>query len=184
MKTYTMKDLERFDASDVAKMSRAELSKLVSAYASTANKRIVALGATEQGQLAPSYKSVIEGGGKFSVKGKSQGQLQAEFARVKRFLSQKTSTISGYKQVRTKVKENIGGEFKNISQEREFWRRYKQFERDNKELVKNMGSPQVMSLFYNRMDDLSNEDISDMLTNIYEETELEEYDDMPEWFEL
>ena len=198
MKTYTMKDLERFDASDVAKMSRAELAKLVSAFASTANKRIKALQETYAGEYAPALSAVkVKSKNwtkenpeydivKISVKGKTQGQLQAEFARVKRFLGHETSTVGGFKKVRKHIQEQLGFAFKDLEEEKEFWRIYKRIRTDNKQLVENVGSPPIYDLIYEYMTadrGFDHEEIVNKIFKQYENSTIIE-EDIPDWYNI
>lgn len=94
---------------------RAEASRL----ASMANKRIERL---EKNNLtdSPAYKRYIKDGGqRFGVKGKSYNQVQAEVARLNRFLNSETSTIRGAKSVLKKMAENTGINYKNLTDLRE-----------------------------------------------------------------
>ena len=90
---------------------RAEASRL----ASMANKRIERL---EKNNLtdSPAYKRYIKDGGqRFGVKGKSYNQVQAEVARLNRFLNSETSTIKGVNSVLKKMAENTGINYKNLT---------------------------------------------------------------------
>lgn len=96
---------------------RAETKALkaeVSRKASMANKRLKRL---EQKGLdsSPAYKKWLESGGqKFSVKGKSYNELQAELARVNQFIDAKTSTIRGVNKVLKDIAKTTGIETKDI----------------------------------------------------------------------
>ena len=90
---------------------RAEASRL----ASMANKRIERL---EKNNLtdSPAYKRYIKDGGqRFGVKGKSHNQVQAEVARLNRFLNSETSTVRGVNSVLKNMAENTGIEYKNLT---------------------------------------------------------------------
>lgn len=96
---------------------RAETRSLkaeVSRKASMANKRLKRL---EQKGLtsSPAYKQWFESGGqKFSVKGKSYNELQAELARVNHFINAKTSTIRGVNNTLREIAKTTGIETKDI----------------------------------------------------------------------
>lgn len=96
---------------------RAETRALkaeVSRKASMANKRLKRL---EQKGLtsAPAYKQWFESGGhKFSVRGKSYNELQAELARVNHFINAKTSTIRGVNNTLREIAKTTGIETKDI----------------------------------------------------------------------
>lgn len=96
---------------------RAETRALkseISRKASMANKRLKRL---EQKGLtsSPAYKQWFESGGqKFSVKGKSYNELQAELARVNHFINAKTSTIRGVNNTLREIAKTTGIETKDI----------------------------------------------------------------------
>lgn len=92
-----------------------ELKREISRKASMANKRLNRLeknGLTE----TPSYRNWVEYGGgvKFSVKGKSYNELQAELSRVNSFLDNATSTIRGTNKVLKDMAKATGMSYKNV----------------------------------------------------------------------
>ena len=90
---------------------RQEASK----KAQIANKRIQRL---EKAGLesSPAYRKYVEeGGAKFGVKGKSFNEVQAEMARLNRFLDAKTSTIRGINQTLRDMAKNTGVKYKNLA---------------------------------------------------------------------
>lgn len=97
------------------KREEKELRKQVSRLASMANKRIQRL---EQSELTdtPAYKSWEENGRhRFSVRGKTYQEVQAEYWRVKKFIENKTSTVSGAKQVLYDMASATGIEYTDIA---------------------------------------------------------------------
>lgn len=91
---------------------RAEVSRL----ASMANKRIQRL---ENAGLesSPAYKKWIsEGGEKFGVRGKDFNQVQAELARLRRFIDAETSTIRGVNKVLKEMAANTGLKYENLEE--------------------------------------------------------------------
>lgn len=91
------------------RLYRAEASKL----ASMANKRIQRLesnGLTD----SPAYKSYIETGGKFGVRGKDHNQLQAEVARLRKFIEAETSTVKGVTNTLKEMASNTGIKYDNL----------------------------------------------------------------------
>lgn len=97
------------------KREEKELRKQVSRLASMANKRIQRL---EQSELTdtPAYKSWEENGAhRFSVRGKTYQEVQAEYWRVKKFIENKTSTVSGAKQVLYDMASATGIEYTDIA---------------------------------------------------------------------
>lgn len=97
------------------KREEKELRKQVSRLASMANKRIQRL---EQSELTdtPAYKSWEENGRhRFSVRGKTYQEVQAEYWRVKKFIENKTSTVTGAKQVLYDMASATGIEYTDIA---------------------------------------------------------------------
>lgn len=91
------------------RMYRAQASKL----ASLANKRVARLesnGLTD----SPAYKSYIETGGKFGVRGKDHNQLQSEVARLKKFIESTTSTVKGVTNTLKEMASNTGIKYENL----------------------------------------------------------------------
>lgn len=95
--------MSNMDISDIAKMSKAELSKITVVLGSAVNKRYKRL--EQAGQTTPASNILKETGGKISTKGKSLNQIRREFKRAYDYMNAKTSTLTGYKKV---VKETVG----------------------------------------------------------------------------
>ena len=93
---------------------------MVSRLASTANKRLKEF--EERDQKSYATKRAGKSGGNFSVKGKDLNALRHEYARVKTFLRDETSTISGYNRFITEAVEKLKGIGVDISPEK-----YKRF---------------------------------------------------------
>lgn len=92
------------------KADRQEASRLASA----ANKRAARLeknGFTD----SPAYKEYVEGG-RFSVRGKTHNQVQAELARLRRFMAMQSSTITGYKDNLKQIAANTGIEYSDFKE--------------------------------------------------------------------
>ena len=86
------------------KKYRQEASRKVS----MANKRLKRMEEQDL-TMSPAYKKwVDEGGQKFGIKGKSTQEVQAEVARLNKFLKQTTSTVRGTKKYLTNVASQVG----------------------------------------------------------------------------
>ena len=97
------------------KREEKELRKQVSRLASMANKRIQRLAQSELTDT-PAYKSWEENGAhRFSVRGKTYQEVQAEYWRVKKFIENKTSTVTGAKQVLYDMASATGIEYTDIA---------------------------------------------------------------------
>jgi len=92
-----------------------DLKKEISRKASMANKRLARL---ERNKLTdtPAYRNWVEYGGgvKFSVKGKSYNELQAELSRVNHFIDNATSTVRGTNQVLKQMAKITGVKYTNV----------------------------------------------------------------------
>ena len=96
-----------------------EYRKEASRMASMANKRLNRL---EENDLkdSPAYRGYLEKGGKrFSVRGKTYNQVQAEVARMKAFIDANTSTVRGVNNYLKEIAANTGIQYKNLSELRE-----------------------------------------------------------------
>lgn len=93
-----------------------QLKQEISRKASMANKRLKRL---ENNDLTnvPAYRQYVQGGGvKFSVKGKSYNELEAELSRVNHFLDSKTSTIRGTNRVLKDIANTAKIKYDNLSE--------------------------------------------------------------------
>lgn len=109
----SIQDILNMDADDLARMNKKDLKSITNRLVSASNKRIHRLEKSTLGQKAPAYESFKRYGKKvFSVKGKNRNDTLKEFARAKRFLKLKTSTLSGWKKVikegKKELKERYG----------------------------------------------------------------------------
>lgn len=98
-------------ASDEYKRLRKEVSRL----ASIANKRLDRLESNNLTML-PAYESWSQNGKvRFSVKGKSKQEVQAEYWRLKNFLDNKTSTIKEANKFLKEMAQNTGIQYNGLN---------------------------------------------------------------------
>ena len=90
-----------------------EFRKEASRRASMANKRLDRLGDSDYKDSPAYQKWVKEGSVRFSVRGKTHNQLQAELSRMNKFLESATSTITGTKRVLEQIAHNTGFGYKS-----------------------------------------------------------------------
>lgn len=108
----------------------SDYRRLASRMASKANKRIERL---EKNKLtdSPAYKQYLETGGvRFGVKGKTYNEVQAEVARLNKFIHSKTSTIKGINTTLKEMADNTGIKYESMKELRE--KSAKFFELSNK----------------------------------------------------
>lgn len=97
--SYTVQDILNMDEYALTHLTPEQLKPIVSQLANTANKRIKAMEKAHE-KSSPAYRGVMKSGGTFGVKGKSYADLQKEVSREIRFLKHKTSTLTGWRQVK------------------------------------------------------------------------------------
>lgn len=115
---YVDKDVKaRKEISKKAERIR-EARKEATRKVSLANKRIRRL---EANQLTdtPAYQQYLAGGGKFSVKGKTHNELQAEIARLNRFIEAQSSTVRGANKLIKETANITGIKYKNLKELRQ-----------------------------------------------------------------
>lgn len=97
------------------KMKRDEFVKQMQPTIDAANKRLKRLEGLKT--LSPALNSVMESGGKFSIKGKSRNEVLKEASRAIAFMNMKTSTISGSKQFEKGFAAKLSNRAKDITNE-------------------------------------------------------------------
>lgn len=127
---------------DVSRMTEKQLREAVQTLADVANKRLKRLETTPFGTAFPAYKTAMKRG-RFSTKGKNQGQLQSEFKRARAFLTSQTSRVSTVKRLRKEAAERVGGGFTSEASESAYWAAYRAIEAEQPALVLSYGSTQV-----------------------------------------
>ncbi len=95
------------------KMKREELVKQMQPTIDAANKRIKRLQGMKT--LSPALNAVMNGGGKFSLRGKSRNEVLKEASRAIAFINMKTSTVSGAKQFERGFAAKLSNKAQNIS---------------------------------------------------------------------
>lgn len=95
------------------KMKRDELAKQLQPTIDAANKRLKRLEGLKT--LSPALNSVMESGGKFSIRGKSRNEVLKEASRAIAFINMKTSTVSGTKQFEKGFAAKLSNKAKDIT---------------------------------------------------------------------
>lgn len=125
----SIKDILNMPIQQINSMNRADLSAVASRLVSASNKRIRRLEASPNGKMSPSYLSYKKRGKPFSVKGKDVNQLRNEMKQMKKFLSQKTSSVSGWKKFKKQFEKRVGGSM-TPEQTDKFWKVYRRLEEE------------------------------------------------------
>ena len=186
VKGKSVDDLSNLSMGEFSAMTRSELSKVVSRLSSTANKRMKRLEGKDI--QSPAYRGAVSSGGKFGSKGKTLNELRSEYMRVTGFLKSKTSTVKGYRQVRTDLITRIGATEDELTKELEvkLWSVYNEMGSLSAFI---QGSGDRQKFIYDTITDNPNASISELinavnarLTDYYEESEQE--DDLSEYFRI
>lgn len=106
------------DIDDFLSLSQRDLSKQVAILGSAINKRVKR--AKKSGRTSPALKQLEATGGNISAKGKTLNELRQEFRRAKNFLTSKTSTYKGMKEVEDAFQKRVGAKL-NEEQKEQFW---------------------------------------------------------------
>ena len=96
-----------------ASMKRKDLIAEMQPTIDAANKRLKRLQGMET--LSPALNSVMQSGGKFSIKGKTRNEILKEASRALSFINMKTSTVSGAKQFERNFAAKLSNKSKNIT---------------------------------------------------------------------
>lgn len=96
-----------------ASMKRGDLIAQMQPTIDAANKRLKRLQGMET--LSPALNSVMQSGGKFSIKGKTRNEILKESSRALSFINMKTSTVSGAKQFEKNFAAKLSNKSKNIT---------------------------------------------------------------------
>lgn len=194
----SIQDIMNLDI-DINKLSRGDLSRVVGRLVSASNKRIRNLEKTSIGKLSPAYQSRMQHGGQFSTKGLDTNQLRHLFGQTKGFLELKTSTTSGWKELRTGIADKLGIELDTETKAKRFWKAYREItesqnipsknvrSRYNSERIQEMLATQygMKGGFNQRRSDIIDR-VNQKITQIYEEEQKEQYDvgDNDEWDDI
>lgn len=155
-------------ASDEYKAFKKEVSRM----ASMANKRLKRLEKNELTDL-PSYKSWEENGSiRFSVKGKTYQQLQAEYWRLKNFLDAKTSTVRGANAFLKEMAQNTGIKYKGLADLKTKAKKFFELANKIKQYYKN-AEQSALALDYQKIWQQINEQIKQGVIDIDNEESTE-----------
>lgn len=94
-------------------MKRKDLIAEMQPTIDAANKRLKRLQGMES--LSPALNSVMQSGGKFTIKGKTRNEILKESSRALSFINMKTSTVSGAKQFEKNFAAKLSNKSKNIT---------------------------------------------------------------------
>lgn len=170
-------DILNIDINDLNRMTKKQLSTVVSRLSKLANQRIHRLEQTETGILSPAYHHIEKRGENFGVKDKTLNQLRNEYTDVKKFLNMKTSTVSGWNKVRKETYNRIGVNFEGIDEKR-FWNLYRKLEELDYGSVQNVGSTTTQRMLRQEMEQNSGDD--DDILSVMEKRLTGEYEKIME----
>lgn len=102
---YSINDIMDMGIEEFSNLTKPQLREAVSRLASAANKRLKRV--SKDDIVSPAQIEAVASGGKFSTMGKSEIELQVEFRRVSNFLRDKTSTVTGARQLEEEVRAEL-----------------------------------------------------------------------------
>lgn len=170
------------------KENRASLESVVRQMVTVANRRINKLTSEPIGKYSPALQNLKENTGKakFSTKGLTKattGKLISEYSRLKKFLTAKSSTLSGWKKIRSNIAKRTGAsklfgdKFKSDrsakiwhNRELRFWHMYNKLKDNYGGILTQLDSNKIQA-FLSKVQNMRNmaksdDDIS-MVMNVY-----------------
>lgn len=189
MPKKTVDSLIDMDYNALVKLSRTEnvdmLRSVVKQMTQVANRRINNLMKDEVGKYSPALKPLHDAGmEKFTTKGlnnRSTNDLMHDYSQLKKFLKAKSSTISGWKEIRSNIAERTGAkklfqnEFKSKrsatiwhNREARFWKLYNKLQDNYGGVLTELDSNRIQEVLQKvqtmRNQAKSDEDISMAMT--------------------
>lgn len=183
-------DIMNMNPVELSRLSTKDLKQVTSRLISSANKRIRRLAKSDIGQSSPAYiQAQKEFGGHFSlksenIKGASPKQIHNRVlelhAQVRDYLSKKTSSVTGWKDVRKDVNERLTGKSSELAlntkyKEKRFWKAYRKLEEQSQGGILNSksnpnskrNSDRIQKMLYNRIKEKGwNRNFDDIINDI------------------
>lgn len=164
-----IKDIIDMDHDALIRLSRkeniSEFRSTVREMINVSNKRITRLLKSEIGEFSPAYQKLVDAGiTKFSTKGlykADTSDLLHQYSVLKKFLTSKTSTISGWNRVRSAVGKRIGAKglfqktYKSkrsakywMNRENKFWKTYNKLVDEYGGIISQLDSDRIQKVLY------------------------------------
>lgn len=167
VKGKSVQDLLKMGYDEFIHLTGSELRQVTGRMADAANKRLKRMGKTK----TPAVMQAERSGGKFSTKGKDIDQLRAEYARVRAFLENPSSTKKGYEKLKKEMGNEVGDE---IPQERAegFWDVYRRLSEIDPKFKKLPPSDRIRAV-QREMEARPDQSVEQHMKNIQREMEAE-----------
>lgn len=104
----SIEDIMNIGAAGISKLNEKDLRALTTRLVSAANKRLARLDKAGINYTPALHSLYTQGKRRFSVTGKHLNKLRMEFANVRNFLNDKTSSVQGYKKFAKKFSDLFG----------------------------------------------------------------------------
>ena len=114
----SIEDIMNLGAGNIMRLNETDLRAVTTRLVSASNKRLARLKKAGINYTPAMHKIYTQGATRFSVKGKNRNQLMHEFANVRNFLNDKTSSVSGYKKFAKKFAETFGQDYQDTLNEK------------------------------------------------------------------
>lgn len=164
----TVQDILNMDEKTFDALTESDLRKVTGRLVSAGNRRLRTFQKT--GESSAAYRSVMESGGAFSIKGKSRAAVVAEFQRARSFFGKQTSTVKGARYVEKKIQETLSNKGVNIPKD-EFTRMFRAFNKLRKASpkAKNLPSDVLLKKVNQYVKDHPRRGVERIATDIYKE---------------
>lgn len=147
-KILTLKQLDELSSEARAKLTKKELSPMLSEAAKRLNKRLDRL-AKDPDASKYALEKVMDTGGRFGVNGKSRNEMQKELSRMLDFYRSKTSTIAGARAERRRQEKALFGRTREQARKagevftaeeanekiKAAWKAYRKFEESHPDII-------------------------------------------------
>ena len=167
-----LKDIINMPYESLINLSKKEnneyLKAVVKYMTQSANRRIKSLLNSPIGEYSPAYKKLKDAGiTKFDTRwlskatSKETGKLLEQYSEVKKFLQSKTSTVQGWKSVRSQVAKRTGAkklfakEYKSkrsatywTNKEKKFWKLYNRLVDEYGGIITELDSERIQKMLY------------------------------------
>lgn len=162
------------DVSALNRLNEKQLRNVLSSAKKIINKRIKSL--ESKNMNSPALRALIRSGGPITTKGANLNRLRSEYSRARKFLTAKTSTVTGVRKVRQELSKRLKIELTE-KQEDNFWKVYNKLKEDHPDVYsQTQGSTRLQNIIAD-ISSGGNYSIDEMLdkankelTRIYEET--------------
>ena len=188
----SLQDILNMDNDTFNKLGVSDMRKVVGRLVSAGNKRLRSF--DKAGESSPATRHVKKSGGVFSTKGKDLNALRSEYTLSKNFLTAKTGTRKGWKQVKKDTIDAMSKQGVKMTQEQfdKLWKAYEKLKELSPEVATKRMKYGVLTDISDMMEDETKTadeiatELHAQISEIYEEqAEIDnEFDGVSGFFEM